>query len=94
MRLNVVDCSLVTDLLQHIVAKNDLPSYCFVVINGDNSTMYRQESWKEVHNSSGITLIMYDSQASRRNLRLSGNDCFYNLLIFDGVDSTLQFLNR
>ena len=45
-------------------------------------------------NVSTISITHYDTYTSLPYLSASGKDCLYNLLIFDSVDSSLEFLNR
>ena len=46
------------------------------------------------NNVSKLSLSLYDTNASFLDISLSGSDCIYNLLIFENVDTSLQFLNR
>ena len=86
--LNVVDCSFLMDLADNF-ASNGVE--CLVVI-----CEHKLESDFMIDEShlSEISLSLFDIKTSLPDLSAIGKDCLYNLLIFDNVNSSLQFLNR
>ena len=88
VELNVVDCAFVMDLVDSLASNH---VNCLVVISEHKS---KSDFMIDPTNLSGISLSFFHITASLQNLSAAGKDCLYNLLIFDSVNSSLQFLNR
>ena len=86
--LNVVDGSFLMDLANNF-ASNGVE--CLVVICEHKS---ESDFMIDTSHLSGISLSLFDIKTSLPDLSAIGKDCLYNLLIFDNVNSSLQFLNR
>ena len=76
------------DLINHYASRG---VKCLNIIREHNVGV---ELLIDTANVSSISVSLYDSNTHLPDLSLSGKDCLYNLLIFDSVDSSLQFLNR
>ena len=84
----VVDCTFVMDLVNNLASSN---VHCMILI----SELNLDNDFKiDTSNLSNISLSLYDNNTSLLDLSAAGRDCIYNLLIFDNVESSLQFLNR
>ena len=86
---NEVEGSMVMDLVNNFALDG---IHCLLLISdldaqGDDLSFVTD-------NVSGISLSLYDTNASFLDISASGSDCIYNLLIFGSVDTSLQFLNR
>ena len=86
---HAVECSLVMDLVDNFASRG---VHCLVLISDLDS---KTELSIDTTTLSNISLSLYDTNTTRLpDLSASGKECLYNLLIFDSVDSSLQFLNR
>ena len=85
---NVAECSMVMDLINNF-ASDGVP--CLLLISDLDAAADLSFA---TDNVSKISLSLYNTNASLLDMSDSGNDCLYNLLIFESVDSSLQFLNR
>ena len=89
--LHVVDCSLVTDLVNNLASSG---ADCMILVSELNAEATEADFWIDTNNVSRISVAQYDINASHPHLSTMGKYCLYNLLIFDNVDSSLQFFNR
>ena len=85
--LNVVDGSFLMDLANNF-ASNGVE--CLVVISEQKSEF---DFMLDTH-LSGISLTLFDIKTSLPELSDAGKDCLFNMLIFNSVNSSLQFLKR
>ena len=85
---NVVECTLVMDLINHFASSG---VKCLNLVKEHNAGA---ELSIDTANVSSISITLYDNNTNLSDLSTSGKDCLYNLLIFDSVDSSQQFLNR
>ena len=85
---NVVECTLVMDLLNNL-AQNGVR--CLVMISEANAEADLLTDSTYVSN---ISITHYDTNASLPHLSSTGKDCLNYLLIFDNVDTSLHFFNR
>ena len=86
--LNAVECSLIMDLVNNFASSG---VSCLVLVSElDAETDLRIDT----ANVSRFSVAQYDTNASLPHISTAGKYCLYNLLIFDSVESSLQFLNR
>ena len=83
-----VNCTFVMDLVNNLASSHVNCMTLISELNLDNDFKI------DTSNLSRISLSFYDTDTSFPNLSAAGKNCLYNLLIFDSVDSSLQFLNR
>ena len=88
VELYVVDCTFVIDLVDSLASDH---VNCLVVLSELKS---ESDFMIDPTHLSGISLSFFHVTASLPNLSAAGKDCLYNLLIFDNVNSSLQFLER
>ena len=88
VELIVVDCSFVMDLVESLASNH---VNCMVVIREHKS---KSDFMIDPTRLSGFSLSLFDIKTSLPELSDAGKDCLYNMLIFDSVNSSLQFLNR
>ena len=84
----MVDCSFVMDLVESLASDN---VNCLVVISEQKS---EPDFLMDTTQLSGISLSLFDIKTSLPELSYAGKDCLYNLLIFNSVNSSLEFFNR
>ena len=84
----VVNCTFVMDLLNNLASSHVNCMILISELNLDNDFKI------DASNLSRISLSFYDDNTSFADLSAAGKYCLYNLLIFDSVESSLQFLNR
>ena len=84
----MVDCSFVMDLVERLAADH---VNCLVVISEQKS---ESDFMIDTTQLSGISLSLFDIKTSLPELSDAGKDCLYNLLIFNSVNSSLEFFNR
>ena len=84
----VVESTFVMDLVNNLASSH---AHCMILISELNS---ESDFNIETSNLSKISLLFYNTNTSFPDLSAAGKYCLYNLLIFDSVDSSLQFLNR
>ena len=84
----VVECSLVMDLVNNLAS---ISAGCLVLINEFNAD---SDHWIDTNYVSTISFAQFDTNAILHHLSNAGKYCMFNLLIFDSVDSSLQFFNR
>ena len=84
----VVESSLVMDLVNNLAPSS---AGCLVLINEFNAD---SDHWIDTNYVSTISLAHFDTKAILPDLSNAGKYCMFNLLIFDSVDSSLQFFNR
>ena len=85
---NVVECTLVIDLLNNL-AQNGV--HCLAMVNEPTA---EADFLTDTTNLSNISVTHYDTNASLPDLSSTGKYCLHNLLVFDNVDTSLQFLNK
>ena len=88
LRLYVVECSLVMDLVNNLASSN---AGCLVLLNELNAGA---DLWIDTNYVSTISFAQFETNAILPHLSNAGKYCMFNLLIFDSVDSSLQFFNR
>ena len=84
----MVDCTFVMDLVDNLASDH---ANCLVVISEHKSD---SDFMIDTTHLSGISLSLFDIKTSLPEISAAGKDCLYNLLIFDSVSSSQQFLNR
>ena len=84
----VVESSLVMDLVNNLASSS---SGCLVLVNELNSGA---DLLIDTNYVSTISFAQFDTNAILHLLSNAGKYCMFNLLIFDSVDSSLQFFNR
>ena len=84
----MVDCSLILDMINHLASDG---VKCLVLIIEHNAEGVLPI---DITNISRLSLSLYDTNASLLDLSASGKECLHYILIFDSVDSSLEFLNR
>ena len=85
---SMVDCTFFMDLIDNL-ASDDVN--CLVVISEHKS---ESDFMIDTTHLSRISLSLFDIKTSPLEISAAGKDCLYNLLIFDNVNSSLQFFNR
>ena len=85
---NVVECTLVMDLLNNL-AQNGVR--CLVMISEPNA---EADHFTDSTNVSNISITNFNTNANLPGLSSTGKDCLNYLLIFNNVDTSLQFLNK
>ena len=88
LRICTVDCSLILDMINHLASDG---VKCLVLINEHNAEAVLPIDTTSI---SRLSLSLYDTNASLPYLSASGKECLHYMLIFDSVDSSLEFLNR
>ena len=86
---NEAESSMVMDLVNNFAFDG---IHCLLLIS-DLNTESDDLSFV-TDNVSKISLSLYDTNASLLDISASGSECIYNFLIFENVDTSLQFLNR
>ena len=84
----VVECSLVMDLVNNLASSS---AGCLVLVNELNAGA---DVWIDTNYVSTVSFAQFDTNAILPHLSNAGKYCMFNLLIFDSVDSSLQFFNR
>lgn len=85
---NEAESSMVMDLVNNFAIEG---IHCMLLI----SDLDAEDDLSIVTgNVSKMSLSLYDTNASLLDISTSGLDCIYNLLIFDSVNTSMQFLNR
>ena len=85
---NEAESSMVMDLVNNFAIDG---IHCMLLI----SDLDAEDDFSiDTDNVSKMSLSLYDTNASLLDISASGTDCIYNLLIFESVNTSLQFLNR
>ena len=81
---NMVKCNIFMDIISNF-AFNGIR--CLVLISEENHAI-------DTTNVSNISVSLYGTNTNLPALSASGRYCLYILLIFNSVESSIQFLNR